>query len=1160
MSDPQRAFAAEPADAEVRLAALDLRRHIIAVAPAGSGKTGLLVQRMLAALATVDTPEQVVAMTFTNKAAAEIRNRVLGVLQRAAAGTPASDAHDARSLAYAQIVLQRDAAREASQRWSLTANPGRLRATTIDGLQAHIAAELPLLSGLGGRPRVVEDAGLLYEDAVLALFAEIEDTQASQDLREAAAAWLRAYGNRADRLIAPFADLLARREQWQHTLAADFDWQAHERQVLEAIHVAAQEHFTDQFNASEQATLLAIVRAASSVEASLAPFASMQHWPRTGAENAAAFAALTWPLLTKNDPITLRKTSGLRAPSFAKGAEHTKLSRPLLAARVDDEALENAARALRELPPAQVPGELIELREALRILLLRLLGHLRAVMGERGETDFVGIAEAARAALRPREDREYRNDFGSDADDEFNEDSGSGFGYGDALLRRDAQLRHLLVDEMQDTSESQLALLRNLTLGWSAGDGRSLFLVGDPQQSIYAFRKAEVRLFQQLLQERRLGELPLNVLRLSANFRSEPVVVDWFNAAFERIFPDFDDALSGAVAYSPSIAARTAAADETQPAAVRVHVWNKDCAADEARGAARLAAAYAAAGGSVAILVRARSHVRATLAELRALGVRAACQDVDPLAELPAVRDVLALARALWHPEDRLAWAVLLRAPLVGLSWADLLRLSIDRRRLTWPERLMAADLSALSEEGRARVKTLLDLLAAINADHARASLPERVEILWTALGGPACVDATSLGDVRRTFGLLREHATQGLADARRFERAVAELYAAAGEGAVQVMTIHKAKGLEFDHVVMVGAGRAARAEDRPLLHLTETPHGPLLVPKPPRHWPQDAPHTLAALQLYNFAHGLHARVRSSEGLRLLYVAATRARRTLDICFCADIEEKTGARKPKSNSFAEALLKGIDRATMIATDGESPSENSTMNAAGSPPRAPRLPIDLVLPDEDESAYPIYLPQLQRSLRPSEAVLSAADDKRADSDIYAQLVGTLFHQALEKISRDGIERWHAGASTRASALAAGFRRLSLPEPQVENAVARVLELVDRTLASATGRWILGPHVWARSEYALAGYRDGRWISALLDRCFETGEGELWIVDYKTSAQPIAVDAIERYIAQSAETYGPQLMLYSELLKSQRPGKTVIAALYFPEGDRLLRYEN
>jgi ATP-dependent exoDNAse (exonuclease V) beta subunit len=1138
--------ASTPADAGIRLEALDLGHHIIAVAPAGSGKTGLLVQRMLAALATVETPEQVVAMTFTNKAAAEIRHRVLDTLERAAQVAEPKDEHDARSLGFARRVLDRDAARDAAGRWLLTANPERLRATTIDGLQAQIAAELPLLSGLGGRPRVVDDADTLYEDAVLALFAEIEDESAPEALLEAAAAWLRAYGNRVDRLIAPFAALLARREQWQHTLAADFDWVAHENAVLEAIHIAAQQRFTDQLNADERATLLAVLREASGIVETLAPFAALQDWPEESADNAALFTALIWPLLTSGG--TLRKLAGLRAPSFPKGARHTELLRPLLAARADDDELEAAAVALGALPPASMPEPLIALREALRLLLLRLLGHLRTIMGERGETDFVGVAEAARAALRPRGD----------------DDSGGAFGYGDALLRRDAQLRHLLVDEMQDTSESQLELLRNLTLGWQPGDGRSLFLVGDPQQSIYAFRKAEVRLFQQLIATRRLGELELLPLQLSANFRSEPAVVDWFNGVFShpQVFPEHDDALAGTVAYKASVAARRAPPEVASRPAVQVHVFERDAVVAEARAAARLAADFVHAGSrSIAILVKARSHVRTTLAELRRLGVRAACQDVDPLAELPAVRDVLALARALWHPEDRLHWAVLLRAPFVGLSWADLLALSSGHRQKTWPQRLALADAAALSDEGRARVARLLAALAAVQADQARAGLPERVEILWTVLGGPACVDATALGDVRRTFALLREHASDGLADARSFEHAVAQLYAAAGDGAVQVMTIHKAKGLEFDHVLLVGAGRQPRAEDPPLLHFVETPEGALLVPRPPKHWPPEARDTLAANQLYAFVHALHARVRANEGLRLLYVATTRARRTLDITFCSGRNSKTGALAPPRQSFAGALLPGLDPAALLIAADTADAVVATTADRG-PPRAPRLPVDFLLPAEDESSFPLFRPPAQRSLRPSEAVLSAHETKRldADDDVYAQLVGTLLHQALAKIADEGIGQWQTvGADARRISLAAGFRRLGLSEPQVGAAVDRVMSLLARLLASETGRWLLDPrppHRWARSEYALAGYRDGRWVSALLDRCFETVDSDLWVIDYKAAARPIAIDSMDHYIAEATARYRPQLAVYRALLGEDRGASQVRAALYFVEADRLV----
>ncbi|MGV2480132.1 UNVERIFIED_CONTAM: UvrD-helicase domain-containing protein, partial [Salmonella enterica subsp. enterica serovar Weltevreden] len=120
----------------------------------------------------------------------------------------------------------------------------------------------------------------------------------------------------------------------------------------------------------------------------------------------------------------------------------------------------------------------------------------------------------------------------------------------------DARIRHLLVDEMQDTSEGQLELLRQLTQDWQAGDGRSLFLVGDPQQSIYAFRKAEVRLFLELWESRRLGTLALTPLRLNANFRCDAALVGWFNAAFTRIFPPRADTERGIVPFSPSVALR----------------------------------------------------------------------------------------------------------------------------------------------------------------------------------------------------------------------------------------------------------------------------------------------------------------------------------------------------------------------------------------------------------------------------------------------------------------------------------------------------------------------------------------------------------------------------------------------------------------------------
>ena len=152
-------------DAQARAAALDLSRHVAIRAPAGSGKTALLIQRMLAALADCEEPEAVLAITFTRKAAAEIRERLLQALAAAAGPAPENE-HEQLTWRLARAVRERDSARG----WGLAENAGRLRATTIDALNRDIAGRLPLLldrcrgfvyclARTGVTVRVVDDAG-----------------------------------------------------------------------------------------------------------------------------------------------------------------------------------------------------------------------------------------------------------------------------------------------------------------------------------------------------------------------------------------------------------------------------------------------------------------------------------------------------------------------------------------------------------------------------------------------------------------------------------------------------------------------------------------------------------------------------------------------------------------------------------------------------------------------------------------------------------------------------------------------------------------------------------------------------------------------------------------------------------------------------------------
>ena len=172
------------------------------------------------------------------------------------------------------------------------------------------------------------------------------------------------------------------------------------------------------------------------------------------------------------------------------------------------------------------------------------------------------------------------------------------------------------MDEFQDTSSAQLELVKLLTAGWQRNDGRSVFCVGDPMQSIYGFRQAEVRAFLELAEEG-IGDVQFDVERLQSNFRSAKPVVDWINACFARILPRSDDRDRGAIAFRDSVAARVGTEGD---AGVTVRGFASRSA--EAEGIADSIAAATARHPDwrIVVLVRARSHARELAAALRGAG------------------------------------------------------------------------------------------------------------------------------------------------------------------------------------------------------------------------------------------------------------------------------------------------------------------------------------------------------------------------------------------------------------------------------------------------------------------------------------------------------------------------------------------------------------
>ena len=339
----------------------------------------------------------------------------------------------------------------------------------------------------------------------------------------------------------------------------------------------------------------------------------------------------------------------------------------------------------------------------------------------------------------------------------------------------------------------------------AAHDGRTLFVVGDPMQSIYRFRAAEVGTSfgaGRGSRQRRAGRPPDTVAKFPLASAGGRLV----NGVFAQVLGSTSDATRGEVAYEPVLATR-ALADAPAPTVTLAHD-----AEDEARTVvAHVEQAQREGASEIAVLVRSRSHLGAILPALRRAGIRDVAVELEPLAARLATRDLLTLTRALLQPADMLAGLALLRAPWCALTLADLLVIGEAAQRSAVFAAIAAPEvLAVLSNDGAARLARLQRALAPALAARGRLPLVDRVRAAWIALGGPACGDgALDLAGADRYFTELAAHERGGdVPDWDAFVEAAGKLYAMpehAPAGVVEAMTLHKAKGLESDTVNLPG-------------------------------------------------------------------------------------------------------------------------------------------------------------------------------------------------------------------------------------------------------------------------------------------------------------------------------------------------------------------
>ena len=1096
-------------DLEERKKALDISSHFHVESPAGAGKTGLIIERILRLLSGVSNPSEILAMTFTRKAAAEMKGRILEILRAAAENEKTGDEYTDSLIEKGKKAISR----YSGLRREMLLSGADLQITTIHGFCLQVCTRAPLESGLEPGLVLVDEREQerLQEIAAREVINDLLSRPQNDPARSALESRLLMHNMDVKALIAEISSLLAKRDQLGDLLSvlgtgedSDQFLEKFQENITEIVRMQLRrleeiiteseigkrwDDFIDYLSEHDAKCLENVPR-----ECPSAHWKDLSHWQR-----------LSDIFLTNNGKI--RRSWGPRHGGLPAGFSKTTWKSAIM--NLGDEFVEYL-NEIRRYPDLEKFADEVEAVEDLILVVWAALKMYRKICRSKGVIDYVDLELGALKAL------------------------GSVESVTDSLLFWDRSIKHILIDEFQDTSSTEYRIIQRLLGGWESGDGRTLFLVGDPKQSIYRFRKADVSIFYKAekgIERDGLEPIKPVPVKLRTNFRSSSGLISWVNSLFGKTVMSRPRIEYEEVRFIDAIPACDNDGSRCIPE-LALFVKQEDESGNRVR---RREATYLARkveerlailepGETIGVLVFTRTHLACYLEAFKEAGIPLQVKDGLKLAEIPEVAHLANLARAIVRPHDQLSWIACLRSPWLMLP-VSLIKDILEAEGNTIFQKLK--DFESEHEN----IRIFRTAMARTRSRIGRDQLSKVVRKAWTDLKGPEKVASISgLAGVNACLKFL-DHLRD--CEGGSPEETLAQidfllesLYdpqdITTADSPVFLMTVHGAKGLEFDHCFipwmdyqLLQSGRG----EKPAYLSVSLEGVPVVASRPDKRVKREN-------CVYDFLFEIEKRKTMAEARRLFYVAVTRAKKSL---FMSGVW--SGKKLPNGplgwvldhigiKKLSEDVGDGEYRGTQVYINPESVKIGGVKQRRG----IDRIPVP-------KDFFPEPVPFKIRN--PSN--LPYLDDHGDDLGAYDKLLSTargiVIHKIIEQLSH-GMDLPGAGYLEQLLLMQ------GLNNKMAKGVAREILDELRRCCEEPFFKWITGNDFqWSASELGIESMAEKNVItSGVIDRVVFDGK-KYWIVDYKTH-QPGTNETKGDFIERMKGKFKPQLVEYRRLLASAK----------------------